>query len=121
LWRQIGSVTADLPRFVTAPLYRAWHLRWGATNAEVAAAMQPVQLETARPGFVTSPQPPAGPRLSARRRTEASSFQIRSTTGTSSPGIKMPTTIVFFEVSIPRWIGPAPDVKLGMTADSLPP
>jgi hypothetical protein len=39
LWRQIGSVTADLPRFVTAPLYRAWHLRWGATDAEVAAAM----------------------------------------------------------------------------------
>jgi hypothetical protein len=39
LWRQIGSVTADLPRFVTAPLYRPWHLRWGATDAEVAAAM----------------------------------------------------------------------------------
>jgi hypothetical protein len=39
LWRQIGSVAADLPRFVTAPLYRSWHLRWGATDAEVAAAM----------------------------------------------------------------------------------
>jgi hypothetical protein len=39
LWRQIGNVVADLPRFVTAPLYRSWHLRWGATDAEVAAAM----------------------------------------------------------------------------------
>jgi hypothetical protein len=39
LWRQIGNVAVDLPRFVTAPLYRSWHLRWGATDAEVAAAM----------------------------------------------------------------------------------
>jgi hypothetical protein len=39
LWRQVGSVAADLPRFVTAPLYRSWHLRWGATDAELAAAM----------------------------------------------------------------------------------
>ena len=28
-----------LPRFVTAPLCRHWHLRWGAADAEVAAAM----------------------------------------------------------------------------------
>jgi hypothetical protein len=41
--------------------------------------------------------------------------------GTSSPGIKNPTTIVFFEVSIPRWIGPAAGVTLGMTVGSLPP
>jgi hypothetical protein len=39
LLRQIGSVAADLPRFLTAPLYRSWHLRWGATDAEVAATM----------------------------------------------------------------------------------
>jgi hypothetical protein len=39
LLRQIGSVAADLPRFATAPLYRPWHLRWGATEAEAAAAM----------------------------------------------------------------------------------
>jgi hypothetical protein len=39
LLRQVGSVAADLPRFVTAPLYRPWHLRWGATDTEVAAAM----------------------------------------------------------------------------------
>jgi hypothetical protein len=30
---------ADLPVFLTAPLYRRWHLRWGATAAEVAAAL----------------------------------------------------------------------------------
>jgi hypothetical protein len=39
LLRQMGSVAADVPRFATAPLYRSWHLRWGATDAEVAAAM----------------------------------------------------------------------------------
>ena len=39
LWRQIASVAADLPRFLTAPVYRSWHLRWGATDAEVAATM----------------------------------------------------------------------------------
>jgi hypothetical protein len=26
-----------MPRFLTAPLYRPWHLRCGATDAEVAA------------------------------------------------------------------------------------
>jgi hypothetical protein len=39
LGRQIGSVLIDLPLLVTAPLYRRWHCRWGATDAEVAAAM----------------------------------------------------------------------------------
>ena len=42
-------------------------------------------------------------------------------TGTSPPGIKMPTTIVFFEVSIPRRTGPAASVTPDMTAGSLPP
>jgi len=37
--RQIRDVLADLPRFLTAPLLRRWHLRWGATPTEVAAAM----------------------------------------------------------------------------------
>jgi hypothetical protein len=37
--RQIGTVLADLPVFLTAPLYRRWHLGWGATAEEVAAAM----------------------------------------------------------------------------------
>ena len=39
LAHEIGAVCADLPRFVTAPLYRRWHQHWGATAAEVAAAM----------------------------------------------------------------------------------
>lgn len=37
--RQVERVAADLPRFATAPLYRPWHLRWGATDEEVAASM----------------------------------------------------------------------------------
>lgn len=37
--RLIQTVIADLPRFVTAPLYRRWHLTWGATPGEVAAPL----------------------------------------------------------------------------------
>jgi hypothetical protein len=29
----------DLPVFLTAPLYRRWHLRWGATSAETAVPL----------------------------------------------------------------------------------
>ena len=36
---QIGAVLADLPRFLTAPLYRRWRLRWGATPEEVASSL----------------------------------------------------------------------------------
>jgi hypothetical protein len=36
---EVVDVLVDLPRFVTAPLYRSWHLRWGATEAEVDATM----------------------------------------------------------------------------------
>jgi len=36
---QVAEVAAALPLFVTAPLYRRWHLRWGATTAEVAGPM----------------------------------------------------------------------------------
>ena len=36
---QIGAVLADLPRFLTAPLYRRRHLRWGATPEEVASSL----------------------------------------------------------------------------------
>jgi hypothetical protein len=39
LARATADVLVALPRFLTAPLYRHWHLRWGATDAEVAAAM----------------------------------------------------------------------------------
>ena len=36
---ELGDVVRDLPAFVTAPLYRKWHLRWGATPAEVTAIL----------------------------------------------------------------------------------
>jgi hypothetical protein len=39
LARMVGAVVADVPRFLTAPSYRRWHQRWGATDDEVAAAM----------------------------------------------------------------------------------
>ena len=55
------------------------------------------------------------------RRIAASSLAIRSVTGICSPGISVATTIVFLDVSIPRWIAPAGDVTLDMTAGSLPP
>ena len=35
---QIGDVLHDLPAFLTAPLYRRWHLRWGASPREIAEA-----------------------------------------------------------------------------------
>jgi len=34
LLAQVRQVTEDLPLFLTAPLYRKWHLHWGATAAE---------------------------------------------------------------------------------------
>jgi hypothetical protein len=39
LLAEIWHVAQDLPVFLTAPLYRSWHLRWGATAAEVAAPL----------------------------------------------------------------------------------
>jgi hypothetical protein len=35
----VCSFGADLPLFVTAPLFRRWHLRWGATPYEVGSAL----------------------------------------------------------------------------------
>jgi hypothetical protein len=41
--RRIGHASLDalsgVPLFVTAPLIRRWHMRWGATDAEVARPM----------------------------------------------------------------------------------
>jgi hypothetical protein len=37
--RSVADVLLASPRFLAAPLYRHWHLRWGATDAEVASAM----------------------------------------------------------------------------------
>jgi len=36
---EVRDVAHDLPAFLTAPLYRRWHLRWGATPAEVGSAL----------------------------------------------------------------------------------
>lgn len=36
---EVRDVAVALPLFITAPLLRHWHRRWGATDAEVAAAM----------------------------------------------------------------------------------
>ena len=36
---QVRAVLADLPLFLTAPLFRRWHLRWGATPSEVEAGL----------------------------------------------------------------------------------
>jgi hypothetical protein len=36
---QLGNVVHDLPAFLTAPLYRRWHLNWGATPIEIAGAL----------------------------------------------------------------------------------
>lgn len=39
LFAEIRDVLVDLPLFLTAPLYRGWHLRWGATPVEVAGPL----------------------------------------------------------------------------------
>lgn len=36
---QVLDVCKALPLFLVSPLFRPWHQRWGATNAEVAATM----------------------------------------------------------------------------------
>lgn len=36
---ELRTVAADFPLLLTAPLYRRWHLRWGATRAEVAGPL----------------------------------------------------------------------------------
>jgi hypothetical protein len=37
--REVGQVLGDLPRFLTAPLFRRRHRTWGATQDEAAATM----------------------------------------------------------------------------------
>jgi hypothetical protein len=36
---EIRNVLQDLPIFLTSPVYRRWHLHWGATQAEVASPL----------------------------------------------------------------------------------
>jgi hypothetical protein len=50
LARAAAEVIVAAPRFATAPLIRRRHLRWGATDAEVAAAMPGDEL-VPRPSF----------------------------------------------------------------------
>ena len=44
---QIGYGIVDflvgLPLFITAPLYRRWHMRWGAVDSDVAASSRTTQ------------------------------------------------------------------------------
>jgi hypothetical protein len=39
LLAEVRDVLHDLPAFVTAPLYRRWHLHWDATPQEIAEAL----------------------------------------------------------------------------------
>jgi len=36
---QLGALVADVPVFLTSPIYRRWHRHWGATPDEVRADM----------------------------------------------------------------------------------
>jgi len=36
---ELRDVACDLPLFLTAPLYRRWHLHWGATPVEVGTSL----------------------------------------------------------------------------------
>ena len=53
LRRGLGEVALAWPLFLFAPLYRRRHLRWGATDAEVAAPM-PGDAIVSRPSFSTT-------------------------------------------------------------------
>jgi hypothetical protein len=48
--RGLGEVALASPLFLFAPLFRRWHLRWGATQAEVAGAMPGDEL-VSEPSF----------------------------------------------------------------------
>jgi hypothetical protein len=39
LLQEVRDVAADIPVFLTSPLYRRWHQHWGATPAETAARL----------------------------------------------------------------------------------
>jgi hypothetical protein len=53
LARELRDVAVAAPLFVTAPLVRHWHRRWGATDAEVAAAMPGDELVPGSRTFCT--------------------------------------------------------------------
>ena len=39
LWGEIADVAHDIPAFLTAPMYRRWHLHWGATAKEMTTPL----------------------------------------------------------------------------------
>lgn len=47
------DVLVDLPVFLTAPVYRRWHLRWGATDSEVRQSLPGDDL-VARASYVST-------------------------------------------------------------------
>lgn len=53
LMREVRDVAVVVPLFATAPLLRHWHRRWGATDAEVAAAMPGDELVPGSQTFCT--------------------------------------------------------------------
>lgn len=53
LARQSFDLIVGAPRFITAPLFRSRHLRWGATDDEVRGAMPGDDL-VSDPSFVTT-------------------------------------------------------------------
>jgi hypothetical protein len=44
--RSVLDVVGAIPLFLTAPLYRRWHLRWGATDEEVHAHLPGDEIVT---------------------------------------------------------------------------
>jgi hypothetical protein len=50
LTRGLGEIAMASPLFLFAPLYRQWHVRWGATDDELAAPM-PGDEVVDRPSF----------------------------------------------------------------------
>lgn len=53
LVRELRDVVVAVPLFATAPIMRTWHRRWGATGAEVAAAMPGDELVPGSQTFCT--------------------------------------------------------------------
>jgi hypothetical protein len=53
VFRETGEVALAAPIFAASPLLRHWHVRWGATDEEVAAAM-PGDLLVAKPSFAAT-------------------------------------------------------------------
>jgi hypothetical protein len=53
LVREFRDVAIAVPLFATAPVTRHWHRRWGATDAEVAAAMPGDELVPGAQTFCT--------------------------------------------------------------------